>query len=243
MQALYVQQEALKIIYECIKSKNLDLKEYSNTWLARTIRNEKIGGHPVDNTEELRCNVLSPDPKEWKITVFDHAKLFDETAKQEYDLISLRDAQSTDVEKILIDLIQFIQAEINNHREKFMHDKLSDLFKGLKICSVINAILRPTDENLMLAKHECESLKRAAESFRNKLMERNEERGRSYDDIEKCIWGTDNMMNYCGLSEDDKLHALLLWDGLEKTFSNLKELAKETDDEYVSIVEPEVSDS
>lgn len=232
MQALYLQQNALMNIYECIKGEKLDLNSFEGMRKARKIRNDEIGGHPVSHKEQ-RYNVLAPHLiNGWKITICDHAKGLAENAVVTHDLLEIRDKQEQEIAEVMAGLLAFCQIKLKAHKEKFMHTKLSDLFKGLCLSRIMQAISDPTNDNLHLAKTECRFLKEQAKKFLDLVAERGEEPGNFEKEIAEFLWGLENITQYFQGSQEDKLHAHLLWRGLDSLFANLKDYAREIDTRY-----------
>lgn len=240
MSALYLQQNALQDMYECIKNEKLDFKNYTAISKARSLRNDEIGGHPIHhgkdiNDEKRRYNVLAPHLTQgWLITISNHAKQLTERVIVVHDLLEIRDNQDQEVVEILTELLAFLQNKLKVHKENFMQTKLIDLFKGLCLSRIMQAILDPSRNNLHLAKTECSSLKTQTMKFLELIAERGENTDISKTEIEEFTFGLERILNYALGSEEDKLHASLLWRGLNSIFSNLKNYAQEIDARYSS---------
>ena len=242
-QSMYVQQDAVNNIADCLKVPRLDKKKLKHI---REIRNDVVG-HPTIREHLNRTNMLyrgdlnlssfhflssnfskKPNPNEKEKS----------TEVKPFELIK-------EQRKIMMDYVRGINSSlkdrINKHREKFKNKKLSDCFtkdtddlisKVIKIKTKVKKVSDITE-----AKASFETLSKYVEKFKISLKDRkcenNEHIQFLLEELKKAEWILKDYFsnkkvidNWYGLNVDDAI------DRFGNTIKELKEMAIETDNEY-----------
>ncbi len=242
-QSMYVQQDAMNNIADCLKVPRLDKKKLK---CIREIRNDVVG-HPTIREHLNRTNMLYRDDLNLSSFHFLSSNFSKKSNPNEKE-------KSTEVKpfelikeqrKIIMDYVRSINSSlkdrINKHREKFKNKKLSDCFtkdtddlisKVIKIKTKVKKVSNSTE-----AKASFETLSKCVEKFKIGLKERkcenNEHIKFLLEKLKEASWILEDYFsnkkvidNWDGLNIDDAI------DCFGNTTKELKEIAIEIDNEY-----------
>lgn len=118
LQSLYIQQDAVRILYEVINGDLLDLeKTYPDIKKIRNIRN-KVAGHPVTSKDEshflARYTVSSGG---FKFLVYDQSEA--RIVEEDVSLHRLINLQLKSLNKAMENLIEIMKEQDKKHKEEF----------------------------------------------------------------------------------------------------------------------------
>ena len=233
LEALYLQQDALRDLFDALGCENINYKEkYLQIYEIREIRND-VAGHPTKRDNGKYTTYLSrPDLsiKKIKYEETQGGKFID------FDIISNIEKQEEFIKSQLENLLAKLKKEKMEHVEKFKKDKLSDCFQMFcyaneKIYSHGRFYTQNDDMGFKLVNEITEKLK---EKLNNRFV--NWENTNFADDI-KFV---EKICNYLlskpeiinEVSEDSIFLKINLLENMFSHLKNLKGMAKEVDIEY-----------
>ena len=252
LQALYVQQDAIKNLGESLKIP-ITLKDYPALEYIRNIRNRSIG-HPTKkgetNEKKDKPNKEKPNsyhfisrttlcPKGFQLLSFYY------DGKREFKDISTVDLiedQGKYISEILISVTNKLEQEEMAHKEKFRDEKLTSIFPD-SLDYHFQKLLESTEskEQNKLGVINLRQIKKSLEDFRETLANRGIEL-ETYDSIkyvyEQIEYPLSELERFFQMSKKEKdsnideKAAYIFAFFIEKQFDELKQIAKEIDSDY-----------
>lgn len=235
MQALVIQQDAIKHLYEALSYAD-PLCSVEKLKEIRNIRHD-CAGHPTKQWSGRAHFTFEVEKSKFKIISY---KAAERHVFREIETLALAQEQQRIISGVLDSLINIFQEEEQRHKDKFKMIKLANLLDvGYPIEKIMNAIERP--EHLGLGPIHLSELTRKLGSFEKALAER----GINIDTYDPIRWLVGDLRYIVSEFERyfealkggqearlSKKDAELFWYSLDKKFVELVELAQELDAEY-----------
>lgn len=137
LQAFFLQQDAINHLSEALFDKAIDWKaEYPDIYHVRELRNDSIG-HPTKRGKDESFHFIarySLSKGNFRL-VSSYSKTND-SKFNEIDINELRAKQENSIIKILDTVIELLEKEYSDHKQKFANEKLTALIPGTMSYSV-----------------------------------------------------------------------------------------------------------
>jgi len=235
MQALVIQQDAIKHLYEALSYED-PLRSVEKLKEIRNIRHD-CAGHPTKQWSGTAHFTFEVEKTKFKIISY---KASERHVFREIETLELAQEQQRIISEVLDRLIDIFQVEEQRHKDKFKMIKLADyLDVGYPIEKIMSAIERP--EHLGLGPIHLDELSRKMGDFEKALAERGINTD-TYDSIHYLFEDLRYIVaEFGGYFESlksgqeprlSKKDAELFGYSLDKKVEELVELAQELDDEY-----------
>jgi hypothetical protein len=137
LQAFFLQQDAINHLSEALFDKALDWKtEYPDIYLVRELRNESIG-HPTKRGKDESFHFIARySVSKGHFRLMSTYSKTDDSKFNDIDINELREKQENSVSEILDTLIELMEKEYSDHKQKFVNAKLIDLIPGTMSYSI-----------------------------------------------------------------------------------------------------------
>ena len=131
LQALFLQQDALNHLSEALFDKPINWKsEYPDIYLVRELRNYSIG-HPTKRGKDESFHFIARySVSKGHFRLMSHYSKTNKSEFRDIDINAIRAKQENSVVKILDTVIELMEKEYSDHKQKFENSKLSDLIPG-----------------------------------------------------------------------------------------------------------------
>src|SRR5690606_16854809 len=128
LQALFLQQDALNHLSEALFDKPINWKsEYPDIYLVRELRNYSIG-HPTKRGKDESFHFIARySVSKGHFRLMSHYSKTNKSEFRDIDINAIRAKQENSVVKILDTVIELMEKEYSDHKQKFENSKLSDL--------------------------------------------------------------------------------------------------------------------
>ena len=143
------------------------------------------------------------------------------------------DIQSEFCENLLNDILDKLKDDENNHRNKFMDDKLIDCFHS-SLSYIFSKVKEGVRSNIGrdFALSNFKSIMKVISTFEKKLKDRGEEESIEYIK-EDLSYPTEKVLHYLAGKEGVDLWAAEIFiDYIERQVDSLKKIAREIDENY-----------
>lgn len=235
LQAIFLQQDAIKHL---ALSLGLLFNLPDELREIRELRNDAIG-HPTNRDFDKKNNIKSfhfISRATLSNAGFQLISTYSDKDSADFRLVrfdTVIDVQSKFCENLLNDILKRLIGDENDHREKFMSDKLADCFHpslSYIFSKVKEGMRGEMGRNFALSNFE--SIIEAISAFEGKLKDRGEEE--SIKDIkEELSYPTKKVFHYLEGKESVDLRAAEIFiDYIEKQVNVLKQIANEIDESY-----------
>ncbi len=236
LQAFFLQQDALNHLLEALFDRTIDWKtEYPDIYLVRELRNDSIG-HPTKRGKDESFHFIarySVSKGHFRL-MSSYSKAID-TKFNDVDLNELRAKQEISVNTILDTVIELMEKEYSDHKQKFADKKLTDLIQSAMSYS-IGKVYEGIFNDYPLAEMNFSEIKRTINSVKEEVKKRYGElsalqglnyviRRLDYITLKVDYW----IQNKQLLNNDD---AEVFLDSLTDRFKELEEMLNEIDKEF-----------
>ena len=250
MQALYVQQEAVKNLHEAL---NIPYTEDTAIEKIRDIRND-ASGHPTNRRNKKAFNFISRPtltPHSFKLLTYSRTNISDSNLQFKSEDINVADLIATQKDifvDVLNNVIETLQEEEMEHRKKFTGKKLVDAFLHTNYLpqimhtnylfrKVLDATLDSDSPHVEHVGNHVDRILASVETFRTGLKERGEPD--NFADIyEKLDYALQNIKAYFHAPDETHIHredTYILADFAERQVEILVEIAQEIDEKYSNV--------
>ena len=235
LQAIFLQQDAIKHL---ALSLGLPFKLPDELREIRELRNDAIG-HPtsrdVDRKKKIKSfhHISRATLSNAGFQLMSTYSNIDSYDFKDVRFDTIIDVQSEFCENLLNNILEKLKDDENNHREKFMNNKLVDCFHSSLsyIFSKVKEGIR-SDIGRDFALSNFKSIMEAISTFEGKLKDRGEEESIEY--IKKDLsYPTKKVLHYLEGKEAVDLRAAEIFiDYIERQVDGLKQIANEIDENY-----------
>ncbi|MYA56890.1 hypothetical protein F4X88_11375 [Candidatus Poribacteria bacterium] len=239
LQALYVQQEAVKNLHEALKI------PYTKDTALEKIRHIRIdaAGHPTNRGNKKAFNFITRvtlSAQEFHLMTLYPAKSGGKALNSKHVDISVPDLIATQkgvFEDVLNNVIETLKEEEVEHRKKFADKKLADAFQHTTypFTKIFEAILSADSAHAQLVGYYVDQILKSVETFKAGLRERDE----PDDNIEDIYKNLDYALQHikaCFCAPDEThIHAddtYIFADFTQRQVETLKVIAQEIDEKY-----------
>lgn len=238
LQALYVQQDAVKNLYEAVELK-FDISPYPKLKEIRKLRNDAIG-HPTKrgtNSNNLSFHFINLTIKKGTITILsNYQRKMDDF--REIDVKDIINEQSKCISESLNKVLEELKSNDEQHRAKYRDKKLAGLFNETSYAfeKMGEAILdnRPLEFGRMGVQIVERSLKDLETALKKRGLDIN-----TYDSIKEIYrlikYPLSELQIYFNSKETTSINnetAYIFTDFLGRQIDELKEILAEIDEEY-----------
>lgn len=236
LQAFFIQQDALNHLSQALFNTMIDFKtEYPDLYSIRELRNDAIG-HPTSRNKDKSFHYISRISicKESFALVSSFPKI-PKSESKEIQIADLQKQQERSVINMLDEVIDLLNAELLDHKEKFKNSKIRDLVPDGFSYS-ISKIYEGVYSNYPLAQMNFDSVKETFEEIKNRI----DERYGSYeelsgvkvvvDKINYVLQRLESWFNSKGIYENND--AEIFVDALNDRFKELFKMIDEIDEEF-----------
>jgi len=242
MQALFVQQEAVKNLHESLQIPNTEDAPIEK------IRHIRIdtAGHPTNRGNKKAFNFISrstltSDSFQW--LSFVRTNSGNTELESKFEDIKVLDLIATQKDVFLVVLnkvIETLQKEEIEHRKKFAGKKLTDVFQntGYPFEKVFEAILNSDSHHAILVESYVDQILKSVEAFKTGLKERGEPDDGITDLYEKIDYAFQHIKAFFHTSEDTHIQGedtYIFADFARRQVQELKNIAQEIDERYSDI--------
>ena len=235
LQAIFLQQDAIKHL---ALSLGLPFKLPDELREIRELRNDAIG-HPTSRDVDRKNKIKSfhhISRATLSNTGFQLMSTYSDRDSYDFKVVqfdTIIDIQSEFCENLLNDILEKLKDDENNHRKKFMNDKLIDCFHS-SLSYIFSKVKEGIRSNIGrdFALSNFKSIIEAISTFEKKLKDRGEEESIEYIK-EDLSYPTEKVLQYLEGKEDVDLRAAEIFiDYIERQVDALKQIAKEIDENY-----------
>ena len=242
MQALYVQQEAVKNLHEAL---NIPYTEDTAIEKIRDIRND-ASGHPTNRRNKKAFNFISRPtltPHSFKLLTFSRTNISDSNLQYKSEDINVADLIETQKDlfvDVLNNVIETLQEEEVEHRKKFSGKKLADAFlhTSYPIQKVFEAIQNPDSHHAKLVGNYVDEILKSVEAFKTGVKERDEPDDNFADTYKNLDYALQNIKAYFHAPQRTHIHredTYIFADFARRQVGILKEIAQEIDERYSDV--------
>jgi hypothetical protein len=232
LQALSVQQDAVRKLYRIIKGNPIDLEtEYPDIKRVRDCR-VSVAGHPAGGNQASHFLVRYTVSK-WGFELWKYDKTGARTAEQ-ISLLELIAKQAAALNAAVGNLVAFMEAEDRSHKERFMGNSLEEIFKMSSYFSGKLFESISTRNEIGLVGVGC--ITEILSNFLRALTQRSshfEKAGFVSYDIPRVEYAINKFEQYIkGDQTHNENDAYILASFIQMELDHLRAIAKEIDDDY-----------
>lgn len=236
LQAFFLQQDAINHLSEALFDEQINWKEdYPDIYLIRELRNDSIG-HPTKRGKNESFHFIARySVSNGHFRLMSHYAKSNSTEFNDIDLDELRRKQEKSLIQILDNVIELMEKEFGDHKDKFANNKLCDLVPGT-INYSIGKVYEGIYNDYPLAEMNFSLIKETIESIKSEIISRYGKLSalQGLDDlirrIDYIIQRVDNWIQNKQLMNNDDAEVFL--DSFSDRFKELKEMLKEIDEEF-----------
>lgn len=236
LQAFFLQQDALNHLSEALFDKPINWKsEYPDIYLVRELRNDSIG-HPTKRGKDESFHFIARySVSKGHFRLMSHYSKTNKSEFNDIDINEIRAKQENSVVKILDNVIELMEREYSDHKQKFANSKLSDLIPGTMSYS-IGKVYEGIYNDYPLAEMNFSLIKRTIDVVKNEIIKRYGKisalQGLSdvIRRIDYILLKVDNWIKDKQLLNNDDAEVFL--DSFSDRFKELEEMLHEIDEEF-----------
>lgn len=242
LQALFVQQEAIKNLHEALKI------PYTEDASLEKIRHIRIdaAGHPTKRGNKKAFNFitrLTLSAQEFHLMTLYPTKSDSKKLNSKHADINVPDLIATQkriFEDVLNNVIEILKEEEVNHRKKFADKKLADAFQHTTypFTKIFEAILSTNSPHAQLVGGYIDEILKSVETFKTGLRERDEPDDNIEDIYKNLDYALQHIKAYFHAPEETHIHredTYIFADFAKRQIRELKEVAREIDERYSEI--------
>jgi hypothetical protein len=172
LQAFFLQQDAINHLSEALFDKAINWKaEYPDIYLVRELRNDSIG-HPTKRGKDESFHFIARySVSKGHFRLMSHYSKTNKSEFNDIDINELRARQENSVIKILDTVIELMEKEYSDHKQKFANSKLSELIPGTMSYS-IGKVYEGIYNDYPLAEMNFSEIKRTIDAVKNEIIKR-----------------------------------------------------------------------
>ena len=242
MQALYVQQEAVKNLHESLQ---IPYTEDSSIEKIRHIRID-AAGHPTNRGNKKAFNFISrPTLTAHSFELLTYYRTNSgngelESKRENINVPDLIATQKSVFVGVLNNIIETLQKEEIEHRKEFADKKLIDAYKhtSYPFQKVLEATISPDSPHLELVGVHVDQILKSVEAFKTGLNERDEPDDNFAYRYENLDYALQNIKAHFHAPEETHIHredAYILADFAQRQVEILEKIAQEIDEKYSDI--------
>ncbi len=242
LQALFVQQEAIKNLHEALK---IPYTEEASLEKIRHIRID-AAGHPTKRGNKKAFNFitrLTLSAQEFHLMTLYPTKSDSKKLNSKHADINVPDLIATQkriFEDVLNNVIETLKEEEVNHRKKFADKKLANAFQHTTypFTKIFEAILSTDSPHAQLVGGYIDEILKSVETFRTGLRERDEPDDDIEDIYKNLDYALQHIKAYFHAPEETHIHredTYIFADFAKRQIRELKEVAREIDERYSQI--------
>lgn len=236
LQAFFLQQDAINHLSEALFDKAINWKaEYPDIYLVRELRNDSIG-HPTKRGKDESFHFIARySVSKARFRLMSYYLKINKSETNNIDINELRAKQENSVIEILDTVIELMEKEYSEHKQKFANSKLSDLIPETMSYS-IGKVYEGIYNDYPLTEMNFSEIKRTIDAVKNEIIKRygklsalqglNEIVRR----IDYIILKVDNWIKSKQLLNNDDAEVFL--DSFSDRFKELEEMLHEIDEEF-----------
>jgi hypothetical protein len=236
LQAFFLQQDAINHLSEALFDKPINWKaEYQDIYLVRELRNDSIG-HPTKRGKDESFHFIARySVSKGHFRLMSHYSKTNKSEFNDIDINELRAKQENSVIQILDTVIEHMEKEYSDHKQKFANSKLSDLIPGTMSYS-IGKVYEGIYNDYPLAEMNFSEIKRTVDSVKSEIIKRYGKLSalQGLNDvirrIDYILLKVDNWIKNKQLLNNDDAEVFL--DSFSDRFKELEEMLHEIDEEF-----------
>ena len=242
LQALFVQQEAIKNLHEAIKI------PYTEDASLEKIRHIRIdaAGHPTKRGNKKAFNFitrLTLSAQEFHLMTLYPTKSDSKKLNSKHADINVPDLIATQkriFKDVLNNVIETLEEEEVNHRKKFADKKLADAFQHTTypFTKIFEAILSTDSPHAQLIGGYIDEILKSVGAFKTGLKERNEPDDNIGDIYKNLDYALQHIEAYFHAPEETHIHredTYIFADFAKRQMRELKVVAQEIDEKYSDV--------
>lgn len=242
LQALFVQQEAIKNLHEALKI------PYTEDTALEKIRHIRIdaAGHPTNRGNKKAFNFITRvtlSAQEFHLMTLYPAKSRGKALNSKHVDISVPDLIATQkrvFEDVLNNVIETLKEEEVEHRKKFADKKLSDAFQHTTypFTKIFDAILSTDSPHVQLVDHYVDQILKSVEAFKAGLRERDEpddDMEHVYENLDYALQHLKAYFNAPAETHVQTEDTYIFADFAKRQVGGLEEIAREIDERYSNV--------
>lgn len=236
LQAFFLQQDAINHLSEALFDRSINWKaEYPDIYLVRELRNDSIG-HPTKRGKDESFHFIARySVSKGHFRLMSHYSKTNETKFNDININELRVKQVNSVIKILDTVIELMEKEYSDHKQKFVNTKLTDLIPGTMSYS-IGKIYEGIYNDYPLAEMNFAEIKKTINAVKDEIIKRYGKISalQGLNDvirrIDYIILKVDSWIQNKQLLNNDDAEVFL--DSFSDRFKELEEMLNEIDEEF-----------
>ena len=242
MQALFVQQEAVKNLHESLQ---IPYTEDSSIEKIRHIRID-TAGHPTNRGNKKAFNFISRPtltPNSFELLTFYRTNSGNGELASKRENINIPDLIATQKNvfmDVLNNIIKTLQEEEMEHRKRFSDKKLTEVFQHTSYLfqKVLEATVAPDSPHVELVGVHVDQISKSVEAFKTGVKERDEPDDNFTYRYENLDYAFRHIKAFFHAPEETHIHredAYILADFAKRQVEILEEIAQEIDERYSDV--------
>ncbi len=239
LQGLIVQQEAVENLHEALKM------PYSKDASLEKIRDIRVGaiGHPTNRRNKKEFNFINRSTltaHSFELLTFYRTNSGNDELKSKRENINIPDLIATQKSvfvDVLNNIIDTLQKEEIEHRQKFSGKKLTDAFRHTRYLfqKVLEATILPDSPHVELVGVHVDQILKSVETFKTGLKERGELDDNFAYRYESLDYAFRHIKAFFHAPDETHIHredTYILADFAQRQVQELKDFAQEIDERY-----------